>query len=165
MKFIILLLTFSCAPLQLFLSMTFGKCPWDWETSKSQSVSFRKKESKLQVDCKQNSCDLTRLWGWWQEQNLASFAKQRWSLWCIMKGERQPWVHPERLGPRGFHGHRHDFRCRLGMPGRREERPFCFSIREGELPAWVHPERFWARRFHGHRHDFRCRLGMPGRRE
>ena len=58
----------------------------------------------------------------------------------IVEGELPACVHPERLGGRGFHGHRHDFRCRLGMLGRREERSLL-QIVEGELPAWVHPER------------------------
>ena len=42
---------------------------------------------------------------------------------------------PEKLKARGFHGHRHGFRCRLGMPGLREERSFFFSNRRGKATS------------------------------
>ena len=45
---------------------------------------------------------------------------------------------PEKLRARGFHGHRHGFRCRLGMPGLREERSFFKKKEEGKLQVWVY---------------------------
>ena len=57
----------------------------------------------------------------------------------IVEGVLPACVHPKRLGGRGFHGHRHDFTCRLGMLGRREKQSLL-QIVEGELPVWLHPE-------------------------